>query len=101
MGRSIRIFLASLKSEVTRKNYLKVLERFKQTVGFESFDNFVLGDSKAIQKVMEDYLLEMRENIPKSTKTNDFKKLKEQERIILILFKKVKSNLVGQKVGNG
>jgi len=60
--RSVKIFLASLKSPKTKEDYLRNLDRFRQYVGFDKFDDFVLRDSKEIQRLVEDYVLEMREN---------------------------------------
>lgn len=61
--RSIRIFLASLKSEKTRLEYLKSLEKFKKHFQIDSFTEYLKKDPKDIQLDLEDYLLWMRENV--------------------------------------
>jgi integrase len=60
--RSVKIFLASLKSPKTKEDYLRNLDRFRQYAEFDGFDDFVLRDSKDIQRLVEDYVLQMREN---------------------------------------
>jgi len=60
--RSVKIFLASLKSPKTKEDYLRNLERFRKYAKFDGFDDFVLRDSKDIQRLVEDYVLQMREN---------------------------------------
>lgn len=39
--RSIRIFLASLKSEKSKLDYVKSLEKFKKHFQIESFDEYL------------------------------------------------------------
>ena len=71
MERSIRIFLASLKSEKTKDNYLKGLERFRIAADIETLDKFVQLPAKEVQMIVEDYLLTMRETVhPNSIPTN-------------------------------
>lgn len=62
MDRSLKLFFASVKSERTKENYLKGLERFRKFDGFESYDEFVELPTKKIQEKVEDYLMHMREN---------------------------------------
>ncbi|MEX2191801.1 MAG: hypothetical protein WD717_00255 [Nitrosarchaeum sp.] len=61
--RSIRIFLASLKSEKTRLEYIKSLEKFRKHFQIDSFNEYLKKDPKDIQLDLEDYLLWMRENV--------------------------------------
>jgi len=59
---SIKIFLASLKSEKTKDNYIKGIERFCCISKIDNLDEFVQLPTKEIQLVIEDYLLTMRES---------------------------------------
>lgn len=61
--RSIRIFLASLKSEKSRLEYVKSLEKFRKHFQIQSFNEYLKKDPKDIQLDLEDYLLWMRENV--------------------------------------
>lgn len=64
MERSIKIFLASIRSQKTKRSYLISLDRFKKTCKFDSFDEFVSRESKQIQNIVEDYILVLREELP-------------------------------------
>ena len=60
--RSVKIFVASLKSPKTKEDYLRNLERFRKYAKFVEFDDFVLRNPKDIQRLVEDYVLKMRED---------------------------------------
>ncbi len=59
--RSVKIFVASLKSPKTKEDYLRNLDRFRQYAQFDGFDDFILRNPKDIQRLVEDYVLKMRE----------------------------------------
>jgi len=61
MERCLRIFLASIKSDVTKQDYTKNLERFQKFAKIEQFSGFLELDLKKIQETVEDYVLHLRE----------------------------------------
>jgi len=52
--RSVKIFLASLKSPKTKEDYLRNLERFRKYAKFDGFDDFVLRDSLIFHQILSD-----------------------------------------------
>ena len=61
MERCVRIFLASIKSDVTKTDYIKNLERFQKFTKIEKFSDFLSHDLKTIQEKVEDFVLYLRE----------------------------------------
>jgi len=57
MERCLRIFLASIKSDVTKIDYIKNLEKFQKFAEIEKFSDFLSQDMKTIQEKVEDYIL--------------------------------------------
>jgi len=55
MERCLRIFLASIKSDVTKHDYTKNLERFQKFAKIDNFSDFLELDLKRIQESVEDY----------------------------------------------
>lgn len=61
MERSVKIFLASIKSEKTKREYIINLNKFAKQAGITSLDKFTALDNKEIQKTIENYILDLRD----------------------------------------
>jgi len=60
MQRSIILFESAIKSEYTKKTYELCLNRFKKHFIIKDFDSLVSIDSKKLQEMIEDYVLDHR-----------------------------------------
>lgn len=60
--RCIKLFLAGIKSDITRDGYLKNLNKFKEFCKFQTYSEFLTQDKMKIQEYVEDYVLELRES---------------------------------------
>ena len=62
-SRSEWIFEQSIKSEETKKSYLRVLKKYKEFVGVENTEELLNADRKMIQEKVEDFVISMKGNI--------------------------------------
>ncbi len=58
---SFRIFLASMKSESTKKVYTYSLEEFMKFVNIKNYDDIPKLKTKQIQKLLSDWVLHLTE----------------------------------------
>ena len=61
MERCIRIFLASIKSDVTKRDYIKNLQRFQKFAKIDKFSDFLKLPLMEIQEKVEDFVLYLGE----------------------------------------
>lgn len=54
------IFEESIKSEETKKTYLRILKKFKKFVGVENTEDLLNADRKMIQEKVEDFVISMK-----------------------------------------
>lgn len=60
VDRSLEIFLSTLKTESTKKNYLYWLNQYLKHCKKYSYDELLLGNPEQIQTDLENYILELR-----------------------------------------
>ena len=60
MQRSIIMFESAIKSEYTKRTYEACLNRFKKHFIIKDFDSLLSIDSKKLQEMIEDYVLDHR-----------------------------------------
>ena len=61
--RSLIIFEESIKSENTKHVYHYLLEKFKRWAKVESFDDLLKADKKSIQRLVEDYVIHLKNKV--------------------------------------
>jgi len=61
--RSLIIFEESIKSENTKHVYHYLLEKFKRWAKVESFDDLLKADEKSIQRLVEDYVIHLKNKV--------------------------------------
>jgi len=66
-SRCMKIFEASIQSEETKKNYLLGLNKFRRFAGVEEFDELLKADEKSIQRLVEDYVIDLKGKISPNT----------------------------------
>jgi len=66
-SRCLIIFEESIKSEETKKNYLLMLNKFRRWASVENFDDLLKADQKSIQRLLEDYIISLKEKISPNT----------------------------------
>ncbi len=57
------IFEQSIKSEETKKAYLRILKKYKKFVGVENTEDLLNADRKMIQEKVEDFVISMKGSI--------------------------------------
>ncbi|MGI9565446.1 MAG: hypothetical protein ACR2LL_00335 [Nitrosopumilus sp.] len=55
--RCVRIFLESLKSDVTKKNYLRGMKYFKDFSGIEKYSDILKMEQQKLTELIEDYII--------------------------------------------
>ena len=60
MPRCEKVFLQSIKSEYTRRDYVLGLKYFREFLGLGKIEELLEGDQKAIQEKVEDYLFHLK-----------------------------------------
>ena len=58
--RCVKIFLESLKSEVTKTNYMRALGYFRDFAKIENFSELLEMDSKKLSELIEDYIIDRK-----------------------------------------
>jgi len=66
-SRCLIIFEESIKSEVTKKNYLLMLDKYRKWVKVEDFDDLLKADERSIQRLLEDYVISLKGKISPNT----------------------------------
>ena len=60
MSRTITIFLESINSEITRKQYLYYLQNFVKYFKLRDVESIITIDSKKLQEMVEDYVIHLK-----------------------------------------
>lgn len=67
MQRSLLIFENSIKSEATKKEYLKSLHRFMNFYHLKDFDGILRIQSSKLQIMVEDYVMHLKKSVSPNT----------------------------------
>ena len=65
--RCLIVFEESIKSEETKKNYLLMLNKFRNWSNVEDFEYLLKADQKSIQRLLEDYVVSLKGKISPNT----------------------------------
>ena len=65
--RSILLFENSIKSEATKVEYLKNLNRFKDFYKLKDYDSILGIENKKLQEMVEDYVMDMKAKLSPNT----------------------------------
>jgi len=61
--RCVTVWLSCIKAEITQKTYLYYFEKFRSWAKIDSYEDLLKADSKSIQRLIEDYVLFLRDTI--------------------------------------
>ncbi len=65
--RSFQIFLSSLKSEETKKRFIFYLDKFRLHFKIKDYDSIIKLDRKKLTRMIEDYVLHLRDKVGPNT----------------------------------